>query len=134
MTIGEVRKAYLLARRLKLSGWWLLRDIERAARECNGIGPEWSPAWMRWIIDHLFPNLVIVAMIHDIRYFLGGTEGDRRCADAEFLANGYTVAEQFHVWWLPGRYIAEWIVRRMHRALRLGGGKAWLEAKHGGKV
>ena len=39
MTLGEVRKAYLLARRLKLSGWWLLRDIERAARECNGIGP-----------------------------------------------------------------------------------------------
>lgn len=134
MTIGEVRKAYLLARRLKLSGWWLLRDLVRASRECNGIGPEWAPKWLRWIIDHLFPNLVIVAMIHDIRYFLGGTDGDRRCADAEFLANGYTVAEQFHVWWLPGRYIAEWIVRRMHRALRFGGGKAWLEAKHGGKV
>ena len=39
MTIGEVRKAYLLARRLKLSGWWLLRDLVRSARECNGIGP-----------------------------------------------------------------------------------------------
>ena len=129
MTREQAHSAYLLARRLKLSGWWLLRNLLRAARECNGIGPEWAPRWMRWLIDHLFPNLVIVAMIHDIRYFLGGTDGDRRCADAEFLANGYTVAEHFHVWWSPGRYVCEWIVRRMHRALRLGGGKAWREAR-----
>lgn len=128
MTREQVRKAYLLARRLKLSGWWLLRDIERAIRECNGIGPEWAPRWMRWLIDHLCPNLVVVAMIHDIRYFLGGTEEDRRCADAEFLANGYAVAEACHPWWSPLRYGAEWVVRRMHRALRLGGGKAWRDA------
>ena len=128
MTREQAHSAYLLARRLKLSGWWLLRDTARAIRECNGIGPEWAPAWVRWLIDHLCPNLVVVAMIHDLRYFLGGTDGDRRCADAEFLANGYTVAEACHPWWSPLRYGAEWVVRRMHRALRLGGGKAWREA------
>ncbi len=129
MTEQEAHEKYLYARRLKLSGYWLLRDTERAARECNGIGPEWAPAWLRWIIDHLFPNLVVVADIHDIRYFIGGTEADRQRADAEFLANGYTVAEACHAWYSPGRYVAEFLVRRMHRALRLGGGKAWKEAK-----
>lgn len=129
MTATEAHDKYLYARRLKLSGYWLLRDAERAARECNGIGAEWFPAWLRWMIGKLCPDLEVVADIHDLRYYIGGTEADRRNADAEFLANGYAVAEACHPWWSPHRYLAEWVVRRMHRALRLGGGKAWLEAR-----
>ena len=129
MTEQEAKEKYLLARRLALSGYWLLRDTERAARECNGIGPEWAPEWLRTAIDTMCPNLVVVADIHDIRYFIGGTDADRQRADAEFLSNGYIVAEACHAWYSPGRYVAEWLVRRMHRALRLGGGKAWTEAK-----
>lgn len=128
MTEQEAHEKYLLARRLALSGYWLLRDTARAARECNGIGPEWAPAWLRTAIDTMCPNLVVVADIHDIRYFIGGTDADRQRADAEFLANGYAVAEACHKWYSPGRYVAEFLVRRMHRALRLGGGKAWTEA------
>ena len=43
----EAKEKYLLARRLALSGYWLLHDTARAVRECNGIGADWFPAWLR---------------------------------------------------------------------------------------
>ena len=124
-TPEEVRKRYLLARRLDLSGYWLLSDTDRAVAVCNGIGAAWMPSWARHIIDTLCPNIVIVADIHDVRYALGGDETARRRADDEFLANGYAVAEHFYPWYNPVRYIAEFVVRRMHRILRISGGAAW---------
>ena len=129
MTIEEVNAARNLARRLGLSGWWLLRNVERAAKCCNGIGAEWFPAWLRKMVDTVCPHLVVVAYIHDVRYEIGGDEAARRTADAEFLANGYTVVEDAYAWYNPVRYVAEWVVRRMHRLLRVGGEKAWKEAK-----
>ena len=75
--------------------------------------------------DKVCPHLVVVADIHDVRYEIGGSDAKRRTADAEFLANGYAVVEHHYAWYNPVRYLAEWIVRRMHRLLRVGGGKAW---------
>ena len=121
----EAREHYLLARRLELSGYWLLADIDRAVKVCNGIGAEWMPAWIRHTIDTVCPHLVIDADIHDIRYEIGGDEAARRRADDEFLANGYAIAEYYYKWYDPRRYVAEFVVRRMHRLLRIGGGAAW---------
>lgn len=126
-TAAEIHERYLFARRLDLSGYWLLRDTERAMNVCNGIGAEWFPSWLRWLVNHVCPHIVIVADIHDVRYEIGGTEAQRRNADTEYLANGYAVAEYFYKWYNPMRYLAEWAVRRMHRALRIGGAKAWKE-------
>lgn len=128
MTIEEVNEKRKLARKIGLSGWWLLQDAERAAKVCNGIGAEWFPAWLRGLIDNVCPHLVIVADIHDVRYEIGGNDAARRRADAEFLSNGYMVAEYYYAWYNPGRYVAEFAVRRMHRLLRVSGGKAWKEA------
>jgi len=128
-TPEEIHEHYLLARKLKLSGYWLLGNTGRAARVCNGIGAEWFPAWARHAIDTLCPHIVIVADIHDVRYEIGGDAAARRRADDEYLANGYAVAEHFYAWYNPVRYIAEFVVRRMHRLLRLGGDKAWRAAK-----
>ena len=125
MTTDEAKKHYLLARRLELSGWWMLRDTERAARVCNGIGAEWFPARLRSMIDKVCPQLVIVADIHDVRYERGGKDEARRRADDEFLATGYAVVEHYYAWYDPVRYVGEFLVRRMHRLLRVGGGKAW---------
>ena len=130
MTTEEAHEHYLLARRLELSGYWLLRDTERAAKVCNGIGAEWFPEWLRTAIDKVCPHLVIVADIHDVRYEIGGNDSARRRADDEFLANGYAVVEHYYAWYDPVRYVGEFLVRRMHRLLRVGGGKAW---KGGGK-
>ena len=128
MTIEEVNEKRKLARKIGLSGWWLLQDVERAVRCCNGIGAEWFPAWLRTTIDSVCPHLVIVADIHDVRYEIGGNDAARQRADAEFLSNGYAVAEYYYAWYNPGRYVAEFAVRRMHRLLRVGGGKAWRDS------
>ena len=122
---NQITEKRNIARRLKLSGYWLFRDGERAFNACNGIGAAWFPAWLRWIINTCFPELVIIADIHDIRYYMGGTPADRRKADAEFLANGYVVAEAMYGRFFPVRRAAELTVRLMHRALRLGGRLAW---------
>ena len=124
-TADEIEAKLQLARKLKLSGWWLLRDGERAAKSCNGIGAKWFPGWLRWIINTLFPHLVIIADIHDIRYKIGGDLYSRRKADTEFLANGYTVAEEIYGKFPPVRFGAELVVRMMYRALRIGGRLAW---------
>lgn len=126
-TVDEIEQKRNLARKLKLSGWWLFRDGERAAKSCNGIGAEWFPAWLRWVINTMFPELVIIADIHDIRYDMGGTPADRRKADAEFLANGYIVAEAMYGRLFPVRRAAELTVRLMYRALRVAGRLAWDE-------
>lgn len=127
-TTAQVREKCHTARRLKLSGWWLLRDADRAARICNGIGAAWFPWWLRRLLGWCFPRLVLAADIHDLRYELGGSEGERRAADAEFLANGYTIAEAFYPGWrFPLRLAAQWVVRRMYHALRLAGRSAWNE-------
>ena len=124
-TADEIEAKLQIARKLKLSGWWLLRNGERASKACNGIGADWFPAWLRWIVNTAFPELVIIADIHDIRYDMGGTPADRRKADAEFLANGYIVAEAMYGKFFPVRRLAELTVRLMYRALRIGGRLAW---------
>lgn len=124
-TADEIEAKLKLARKLKLSGWWLLRDGERAAKSCNGIGAEWFPSWLRWIINTIFPHLVIIADIHDIRYEIGGDLYSRRKADTEFLANGYTVAEEIYGKFPPVRFLAELTVRLLYRSLRIGGRLAW---------
>lgn len=124
-TADEIDEKYLEARRLKLSGWWLFRDVDRAIISCNGIGAAWFPAWLRWVVSTLFPSLIIVADIHDIRYEIGGDAETRRKADAEFLANGYVVAEAKYGHFFPVRWAAELTVRLMYRALRIGGRVAW---------
>ena len=114
-----------LARRLGLSGHWLLRNIDRAQKSCNGIGADWFPAWLRWVINICFPEMVIIADIHDVRYAIGGDLYARRMADTEFLANGYNIAEEKYGKIPPVRYAAELVVRLMYRALRIGGRLAW---------
>lgn len=124
-TVEQIAEKRNLARRLGLSGHWLLRDVDRAQKSCNGIGAEWFPAWLRWIINTLFPALVIVADIHDIRYAIGGNAETRRKADTEFLANGYIVAEEIYGHAFPVRWMAELTVRLMYRSLRIAGRLAW---------
>lgn len=113
------------AKKLNLAGWQFLTDEFTAARECNGIGAEWFPAWLRWLVTILFPFLALAADIHDMEYYYGGTEEQRRAADARFLANGYILAEHYYRWIPPLKWAAEWTARKMYRILRLFGETAW---------
>ena len=111
---------YIKAMGLQLSGADLLKMPE-ALWVCNGIGPEWFPAWLRHLINLICPSLVLVAHIHDLRYHIGGTEDDRRAADAEFMANVLIVAEARYKYFPPLKWLTEWAGFKMFRLLRLAG-------------
>jgi hypothetical protein len=115
------------AKKLNLAGWRVLQNEALADRECNGIGADWFPFWLRWLVSFVCPFLVLAADIHDMEYYYGGTENDRRAADARFLANGYILAEYHFRWIPPLKWLAEWLTRRMYRILRLFGETAWHE-------
>ena len=124
-TLHEIEEKLKLAKELNLSGAALLEDTERAQQVCNGIGAEWMPSWLRWLIGFLFPTLVLAADIHDIRYHLGGSELDRKNADDEMLINGYKLAEARYGWYNPLRYWVKHKMRKFHKILRDFGIWAW---------
>lgn len=124
MTPHEVTEALHEAIRLKLSGWELLLDTNRAAAECNGIGAAWMGGLCD-VITAVNPALLVPSMIHDIRYFIGGTEQDRRRADDEFLANSIIAIHDRYKWYHPRRYIDRRKILRYYDLLRTVGGFAW---------
>ncbi len=91
-TIEQLERRIVLARAAKLSGAELLENHERAMRMCNGIGAYWMPAGLRMAINRRYPELVVVADIHDIRHSIGGREFTRWESDFEFLCNGIRMA------------------------------------------
>lgn len=87
-TIEEIEEKIRLAKTAKLSGAELLEDRERVARVCNGIGAWWMSDRLRRLISWRFPDMVIVADIHDLRHETGGRWWMRWVYDFEFLTNG----------------------------------------------
>ena len=121
---------HIKALRYGLSGADLLSDPAAVQRDCNGIGPDWFPAWLRWSITALCPSLVLAADIHDRRYSIGGNGNDRLRADAEFLANIVVIADRRYRYFPPLRRLTECLGMKMYRILRFTGGKAWEDAAH----
>ena len=127
----EVLEKQRLARQLRLAGAALLDDVEAVQRDCNGIGAAWMPEWTRDVIGCLYPELEIVADIHDRRYAVGGGITDRWKADFEFFCNAVRVALR-----LPGltRKRRRRLLRtslRLYVVLILGGATAFNYRKGG---
>lgn len=129
-TLEQIEDKRRIAAAAGLSGRELLDDTVAVQCDCNGIGAAWMPSVVRWGIGLICPSLVIVADIHDRRYSIGGTEEDRRAADAEFEANGQLIAS----WRYPKDTIAHNTLRAivcnrarvMHKyALSRAGRYAW---------
>lgn len=118
-TDDEIRQKQLLARAAGLSGAELLDDAEAVKCDSNGIGAAWMPARLRDRLSERYPELVVVADIHDRRYALGGGILARWRADWEFLANGLKMARHCR------RIGIAWAVIRMWVLLRLGGAAAF---------
>lgn len=116
---AEIREKQQLARAAGLSGAELLDDMAAVKRDCNGIGAEWMPDRWRDRLGERYPELVVVADIHDRRYALGGGILARWRADWEFLRNGLKMARHCR------RIGIAWAVIRMWVLLRLGGAAAF---------
>lgn len=118
-TDDEIRQKQQLASAAGLSGAELLDDMTAVRRDCNGIGAEWMPDRLRDLLGERYPELKIVADIHDRRYALGGGILARWRADWEFLTNGLKMARQRR------RIGIAWAVIRMWVLLRIGGAAAF---------
>lgn len=118
------QKRIIQAEKLCLSGAYLLHHKD-AKNICNGIGPAWFPAWLRTLANTLCPALITAALIHDMRYHLGGSCRARRFADAEFMANALIAAEAKYKYFPPARWLTEWVALKMFHLLRLTGKTAW---------
>ena len=116
-TDDEIRAKQLLARAAGLSGAELLDDMTAVKRDCNGIGAAWMPDRLRDLLGERYPELVVVADIHDRRYSEGGTEADRQAADAEFRANGLKMAKYVYRFYDPRRYWVMWQVKKFSALL-----------------
>ena len=124
-TDAEIRQKQQLARAAGLGGAELLDNIEAIKRDCNGIGAEWMPDRLRDLLGERYPELVIIADIHDRRYALGGGILARWRADWEFLTNGLKMARHCR------RIGLVWATVRMWLLLRIGGAAAFNYHKKG---
>ena len=115
----EICEKQQLASTAGLSGAELLDDVAAVRRDCNGIGAAWMPDRLRDLLGERYPELVIIADIHDRRYALGGGILARWRADWEFLRNGLKMARHCR------RIGIAWATIRMWILLRLGGAAAF---------
>mgnify|MGYP001056245202 CR=1 FL=1 len=130
-TETEILAKQALARALKLSGAELLDDVAAVQRDCNGIGAAWFPDRLRNLLDGLFPELEIVADIHDRRYSIGGGALSRWKADFEFLCNGLRVALRFVGISIRRRFLLARVSAKMYLLLAIGGAAAFNYKKRG---
>lgn len=126
MTRMQIDIALIEARRLWLAGWYLLQNTEACMRDCNGVGAEWMPKFIRKFLDFILKIFAPAVAIHDRRYSIN--EGDRNKWDDEFEANCRTIARDEYSWYNPLRYLAYWVARRLHIALTIAGEIAWIQA------
>ena len=75
----------------------------------NGIGPDRFPKWLRVIITKSNGLFEPAALIHDVRYHIGGTKDDFTAANDEFRTNCYTLVKAAYSWHDPRRY--KWLFR-----------------------
>ena len=71
-SIEDLDRARDTAQMAGLEGAEVLHRLSdaRILEACNGIGPEWMPAWARELLDKRFPAMQVPAMLHDLHYTL----------------------------------------------------------------
>ena len=67
-------------------------SLSQIAEIYNGIGPDRFPEWLREMLDELHPSLCVVALIHDLEYYEGGSKEEFTESNERFYRNGKTVA------------------------------------------
>ena len=99
------------AERIELDGREILDRFSEEELLCiyNGIGPDRFPDWLRAIVTEANGLFEPAALIHDVRYYIGGDREDFTCANDEFRENCYKLVEAKYAWSDPRRY--KWYFR-----------------------
>lgn len=124
LTENDVVSMRAEAERLQLSGRELLENSALVMEECNGTGAEWM-GMICGVIDTLNPAFTLPSCIHDLRYFIGGSDSDRANADREWLNNALVCVNDRYDWYNPMRYWERAKARKFYLALRSAGLLAW---------
>ena len=127
-TLRQTCEAAKLYRREMLGAY---TDVE-LARICNGIGADWMPQELNDFLSALTPELLPVALIHDVECYeaqrCNPSEADFAASNERFRCNGCRVAEHHYAWWHYRRYVVKSrakacaeILRRFGRYSYFGG-------------
>ena len=94
-----------------LAGKELLESftVSEIVRIYNGVGPDRFPDWLRKIITEANGLFEPAALIHDVRYHVGGNFNNFTEANVEFRENCYTLVNAAYSWYDPRRY--KWLFR-----------------------
>ena len=111
MDKGRILRCITVAFQNDLAGRSILTrySLEEIQKIYNGIGPDRFPDWLREIITLANGLFEPAAMIHDLRYHVGGTKADFTQANDEFRKNCYTLVKAAYAWYDPRRY--KWLFR-----------------------
>ena len=107
MEKGKILHCITVATQNNLRGRDILNEftIEEIQHIYNGLGPDRFPDWLRELITAANGLFEPAAMIHDLRYHIGGTKADFTAANDEFRENCYTLVDAAYAWYDPRRYI-----------------------------
>ena len=107
MEKGKILHCITVATQNNLRGRGILNEftIEEIQHIYNGLGPDRFPDWLRDIVTMANGLFEPAAMIHDLRYHIGGTKADFTAANDEFRENCYTLVDAAYAWYDPRRYI-----------------------------
>ena len=109
--MSEISRLISVARQQNLAGREVLDFFSREDLEAiyNGIGPDRFPDWLRKIVTEANNLFEPAALIHDVRYHIGGKKADFTAANDEFRKNCYMLVKAAYAWHDPRRY--KWLFR-----------------------
>ncbi len=105
-TEKRIRELLIKITDTDLEGRGVLQQFSAAeiAEIYNGIGPDRFPTWLRELITDTAGIFEPAAVIHDVRYLIGGMKADFTAANNEFYRNCCILVKQKYGWWRPMRY------------------------------
>lgn len=109
-TVTIIRNLKIIEQQ-NLKGKEIVKNFEISEIESiyNGIGPDRFPEWLRIIVTDVNNIFQPAALIHDLRYYIGGNRQDFTDANDEFRENCYTLVNAAYSWYDPRRY--KWLFR-----------------------
>lgn len=135
-SIEDLDRARDTAHMAGLEGAEVLHRLSdaRILEACNGIGPEWMPAWARELLDRRFPVMQVPAMLHDLHYTLAdGSDEAFHEANRMLGENGRRMARHLYGWWNPIRYLVMRDAGRLAAVCEAFGRTAYSQAVAGGR-
>lgn len=114
--MSEISELMTLCKEADLEGYGILELFtEQALSEIyNGIGPDRFPEWLRAMLTKANGLFAPAALIHDVRYHVGGTYDEFTASNSEFRENCLKLVRARYGWYDPRRYI--WTARALRYA------------------